>query len=144
MSRYLIDQIERHPGIEVRLNSEVRELVGDRTLEAVVVEDNLTGERHRIDARALFVFIGADPHTAWLRGQVALDEHGFILTGPEAFPPGALAANLRRPLLETSCDGVFAAGDVRCGSIKRVASSVGEGAMAVRLVHAHLEFGGTH
>jgi thioredoxin reductase (NADPH) len=127
MSRYLADRIERAPGVDVRLHTELRELVGDRRLEAVVAEDTHTGERSRIDALALFVFIGAAPHTGWLGDRVELDDRGYIRTGQD----GGL-------LLETSLPGVFAAGDVRSGSIKRVASAVGEGAMAVRLVHEHL------
>jgi thioredoxin reductase (NADPH) len=130
MSRYLVDRIEREPGIEVMLHSELRELLGDDVLEALVVEDNQTGRRHVVDARSLFVFIGAEPHTGWLAGVVALDDRGYIVTGRQA-GGGALA-------LESSRPGIFAAGDVRSGSIKRVASAVGEGAMAVRLVHEHL------
>jgi thioredoxin reductase (NADPH) len=134
MSRYLADRIARMPGIEVRLHTEVRELVGeDGDLDAVVVEDLHDGRREQLDVDRLFVFIGADPHTQWLGGQVALDERGFVLTGPEA-------GDGRAPLmLETSLPGVLAVGDVRSGSTKRVASAVGEGAMAVRLVHEHLE-----
>jgi thioredoxin reductase (NADPH) len=133
MSRYLIDQIERNPNVEVRLHHEVRELVGNRDLEAVVAEDNRTGETTPIPARALFVFIGAEPHTRWLGDRLALDPRGFILTGTDARTDGV------EPLpLETTLPGVFAVGDVRCGSIKRVASAVGEGSMAVRLVHEHL------
>ena len=138
MSRYLVDHITRNPDIEVLLGTEVAELEGERgTLEAVVVEDHETGERRRIDARALFVFIGADPHVEWLGDQVALDERGYILTGPDA---ARACAGRHLPLvLETSLPGVFAAGDVRSGSIKRVASAVGEGSMAVRLVHERLK-----
>ncbi|HEX8859358.1 MAG TPA: FAD-dependent oxidoreductase [Actinomycetes bacterium] len=143
MSRYLVDQIERTPGIEVLRHTEVRELLGDDSLEAVVVEDNRTGERRRRDARSLFVFIGAEPHARWLADQLALDDRGFILTGADtrtdADDPLWLAAG-RQPLpLETNRPGVFVAGDVRSGSIKRVASAVGEGAMAVQLVHEYLE-----
>jgi thioredoxin reductase (NADPH) len=130
MSRYLADRIEREPGIDVALHTEVRELLGDDVLEALVAEDNQTGQRRTIDARALFVFIGAAPRTGWLAGLVALDEGGFVVTGRRA-DDAALA-------LETSRPGVFAAGDVRSGSIRRVASAVGEGAMAIRLVHEHL------
>jgi thioredoxin reductase (NADPH) len=127
MSRYLIDRIERNPAIEVHLHTEVRELIGDRRLEAVVVEDNRTGERRTYETNDLFVFIGADPCVAWLAGQVELDDKGYIRTGAgDALP------------LETNLSGVFAVGDVRSGSIKRVASAVGEGSMAVRLVHEHL------
>jgi thioredoxin reductase (NADPH) len=135
MSRYLVDRIERSRNVEVLSCTEVRELVGDETLEALVVEDLRTGERGKIDARALFVFIGAEPHTDWLGDKVALDEKGFILTGQNAVPRAE--HGLEPSLLETSLPGVFAAGDVRSGSIKRVASAVGEGAMAVQLVHAH-------
>jgi thioredoxin reductase (NADPH) len=142
MSRYLVDEIERNRRIEVLLHAEVRELVGDDVLRALVVEDRRMGEQRTVDARVLFVFIGARPHTAWLGGQVALDGDGFVLTGPEAasVPRDASAwPDGRRPmLLETTLPGVFAAGDVRRGSIKRVASATGEGATAVRLVHERL------
>ncbi len=126
MSRYLINRIEQRPAIEVLTATEVRTAEGHKELEAITVEHTDTGERQRIEARALFVFIGAQPHTGWLGGVVALDEKGFVLTGCDGM------------LLETSLPGVLAAGDVRSGSIKRVASAVGEGSMAVRLVHEHL------
>lgn len=142
MSRYLADRIERSPKVEVLRTTEVRELVGDRALEALVVENNLTGERRRIEARELFVFIGAKPHTGWLGDKLALDDRGFVLTGRAARPAEngeGQDAGHEPYLLETSLPGVFAAGDVRSGSIKRVASAVGEGAMAIRLVHARLQ-----
>jgi len=142
MSRYLADRIERNPDIEVLLHTEVRELIGDEALEALIVEDNQTGERRRLEARDLFVFIGAEPYTRWLEGQLALDDRGFILTGHDAVRSARQGApqqlGYEPYLLETSRPGVFAAGDVRSGSIKRVASAVGEGAMVVRLVHARL------
>ncbi|MCW3047428.1 MAG: cyclic nucleotide-regulated FAD-dependent pyridine nucleotide-disulfide oxidoreductase [Solirubrobacterales bacterium] len=143
MSRYLADRIEQSPAVEVHVHTEIRELCGGRALEAVVVEDTQTGERQRLPARALFVFIGADPHTGWLGGRIALDESGYILTGTDACDDDTLAAlgtdEGHRPLmLETSLPCVFAAGDVRSGSIKRVASAVGEGAMAVRMVHQRI------
>jgi thioredoxin reductase (NADPH) len=128
MSRYLADRIERAPSVDVRLHTELRELVGGHRLEGAVVEDTHTGERAKLPALALFVFIGAAPHSAWLGDQVELDDGGYIRTGRD----GSL-------LLETNLPGVFAAGDVRSGSIKRVASAVGEGAMAVRLVHERLK-----
>lgn len=135
MSRYLADRIEHTPGIEVLRHTEVRELVGEGALEAVVVEDSRTGSRRRLEARALFVFIGAEPHTGWLGDRLALDDRGFILTGADAVRDDG-----RQPfLLETSLPGVFAAGDVRSGSIKRVTAAVGEGAMAIRLAHEYLE-----
>jgi thioredoxin reductase (NADPH) len=144
MSRYLVDRIERSPAVKVHLHTEVRELVGENgILEGVVAEDSETGERTTLESRMLFVFIGAAPCTRWLGDQVALDERGFILTGPEAATTssdGAPARGDRQPvLLETSRPGVFAVGDVRSGSIKRVASAVGEGAMAVRLAYEQLE-----
>jgi thioredoxin reductase (NADPH) len=136
MSRYLVDQVTKNPNIEVLTETEVVELEGEKgALEAVVVENNRTHDRRRIEARALFSFIGASPHVGWLGDQVALDEKGYILTGNDA---GAACGDprSRRPLfLETSQPGVFAAGDVRSGSIKRVASAVGEGSMVVRLIH---------
>jgi thioredoxin reductase (NADPH) len=141
MSRYLVDQIERNPDIEVLRCTEVRELIGhDGELEAVATENTRTGERRRLAARRLFVFIGADPCTGWLRDAVALDDRGYVLTGPAADGSAdrTPAVDGKHSLLETSRPGVLAAGDVRCGSIKRVASAVGEGAMAIRLVHEHL------
>jgi thioredoxin reductase (NADPH) len=141
MSRYLIDRLERMPGVEILTESEVRRLDGDRVLRRVEVENRRAGAREWVDARAVFVFIGAEPHTRWLAEQVGLDERGFVLTGP-----GAVAAarsrdgSDRRPYeFETNVAGVFAVGDVRCGSVKRVASSVGEGSMVVRLVHEYLD-----
>ncbi|GAA1270396.1 FAD-dependent oxidoreductase [Pseudonocardia aurantiaca] len=141
MSRYLADRIIRDPRIQVHLHTEVRELQGENgRLGAVVVEDTATGERQRLPARDLMVFIGGDPCTSWLPESVALDSGGYILTGSAAGRARAAEeTDGRDPLfLETTLPGVFAAGDVRSGSIKRVASSVGEGAMAVRLVHEHL------
>jgi thioredoxin reductase (NADPH) len=142
MSRYLADRIRRAENVEVLLSTEVREVIGDEALEAVVVEDNRSGERRKLPARALFVFIGATPHTQWLAGRVALDDSGYVLCGPDAVraagEDGHLAAGCAPLLLETSLPGVFAAGDVRSGSIKRVATAVGEGSMAIRLVHEYL------
>jgi thioredoxin reductase (NADPH) len=128
MSRYLVDRIERSQRIEVLLQHEVKELLGETRLEGVVVEGRRSGSRRTLEADALFVFIGAEPCTAWLAGGLAVDRHGFVLTG-EGSPAG---------LLETSRPGVFAAGDVRSGSVKRVAAAVGEGAMAVQFVHLYL------
>jgi thioredoxin reductase (NADPH) len=142
MSRYLVDRIRRHPRIEVLPHNEVRELLGDDRLDAVVVEDNRTHERRTLAVRALFVFIGAIPATAWLSGLIALDEDGFVLTGEQAVTGNDWWHPRRRPfLLETNRPGVFSIGDVRSGSVKRVGSAVGEGAMVARLVHEHLAFG---
>ena len=114
--------------------------VAEERLEALIVENNQTGERRRLEARDLFVFIGVEPHTRWLGDALALDDRGYILTGRNATRStgnGAPQELGHEPyLLEISRPGVFAAGDVRSGSIKRVASAVGEGAMAVRFVHA--------
>jgi thioredoxin reductase (NADPH) len=139
MSRYLVDQILRHPRVTVMSRSEVREVQGDTELRAVVIENNQTGEKQLVDARALFVFIGAVPNTAWLDGEIQLDEKGFIPTGPAVmYTDGDGEQPSRRPsILETSRQGVFAAGDVRSGSVKRVASAVGEGSMSIRQVHEY-------
>jgi thioredoxin reductase (NADPH) len=138
MSRYLADQIERNDWIEVLTNAEVRELVGEKgSLEAIVVESK-DGTRRTVEARLMFVFIGADPYINWLDGQLSLDERGYILTGPGAGDARFKTLGRQPFMLETSWPGVFAAGDVRSGSAKRVASAVGEGAMAIRLVHSHL------
>jgi thioredoxin reductase (NADPH) len=141
MSRYLVDQINRHPRVTVRSCTEIREVRGNGALTAVVTEDKRTGERHSIQTRALFVFIGADPNTTWLAGAIELDDHGFIPTGPAALysdGDGNQGRTQRQPMmLEASRPGVFAAGDVRSGSVKRVASAVGEGSMAIRQIHEY-------
>jgi thioredoxin reductase (NADPH) len=136
MSRYLIDQIGRVANIELLPQTEVVELIGERSVEALTVRNRETGEVSRLDATALFVFIGADPNTEWLDSEVKLDDRGFVLTGRDL--DGQVDGNAPPLFLETSAPGVFAVGDVRSGSIKRVASAVGEGSMAVRLVHQHL------
>jgi thioredoxin reductase (NADPH) len=138
MSRYLIDELERRPQVELMTYTEVVELKGSQTLEAVVVSDARTGVRTELECRALFVFIGADPHTEWLRGHVAMDEHCFLLTGRDVQGEDLTAYSTEPFFLETSRPGIFAVGDVHSGSIKRVASAVGEGSMAVRLVHQRL------
>jgi thioredoxin reductase (NADPH) len=139
MSRYLIDEIERRPEVEVLTGGEVVALHGDQALESVTVRDRQTGELRTMAARALFVFIGAAPHTDWLRGSVAMDEHGFLLTGRDVQSADLAAYGNEAPFfLETSQPGFFAVGDVHSGSIKRVASAVGEGSMAVRLAYQRL------
>jgi thioredoxin reductase (NADPH) len=126
----------------VLLHSEVCEVKGDKAVESAVAKDRHTGKKRRLSIGALFVFIGARPGTAWLAGTVALDERGAVLTGRDAAPaaePGRWRHLGRAPLvLETSLPGVFAVGDVRSGSIKRVASAVGEGSMSVHQVHEYL------
>jgi thioredoxin reductase (NADPH) len=142
MSRYLVDEIERREQVEVLVHHEIVALRGETALEAVVVADTRTGEHQELEAKALFVFIGASPHTDWLRGHVAMDEHSFVLTGRDLTDEQLAAHDDEQPFfLETSQPGIFAVGDVRSGSIKRVASAVGEGSMAVRLVHQRLSAG---
>lgn len=139
MSHYLIAQLAAIDNIEVRTRTEVVDGGGDGHLERITLRDRVTGETTDVGTQFLFVFIGAAPRTDWLDGAVARDGHGFVLTGPDlpSTVPGWDAD--REPyLLETSVPGVFAAGDVRSSSIKRVASAVGEGAMAISLVHRYL------
>jgi thioredoxin reductase (NADPH) len=138
MSRYLIDELEQREQVELVTYSEVVELKGSDALEAIVVSDRRTNQRRELACRALFVFIGADPHTEWLRGHVAMDEHCFLLTGRDVQGEDLTAYSTEPFFLETSRPGIFAVGDVHAGSIKRVASAVGEGSMAVRLVHQRL------
>ena len=143
MSSYLVERVMAAENVESLTNTEVRELVGEDHLNGMVVEDNRSGARRTLGARALFVFIGAEANTGWLEGAVELDESGFVLTGGDvdrsSLEGDVWAGLAREPYpLETSLPGVFAAGDARSGSIKRVSSAVGEGSMAVRLVHQHL------
>ncbi|MBE1591155.1 FAD-dependent oxidoreductase [Nonomuraea angiospora] len=141
MSHYLIEQIAAIPNIEVHLQTEVVGGEGDGHLERLTLSTK--GEPRTVDAQWLFVFIGAEPYTSWLGETVERDEKGFVLTGPDLVQGGKRPRNwpLRREpyFLETNVPGVLAAGDVRADSIKRVASAVGEGAMAVALVHRYLE-----
>jgi thioredoxin reductase (NADPH) len=143
MSYYLVEQIERIPQISVRTCTEIAEAHGDDHLERITLRDSNTGATETLDAQWLFVFIGAAPLTGWLDGVVERDECGFVLAGPDLVTAGQRPAGWpldRAPYhLETSVPGVFVAGDVRAESAKRVASAVGEGAMAVMLVHRYLE-----
>jgi thioredoxin reductase (NADPH) len=143
MSHYLIQQVEAEPRIEVHTCTSVVEGHGKEHLEQLVLSDSRTGEQRSVDAQWLFVFIGAAPRTEWLAGVVDRDERGFVLAGPDLSATGTRPRGwpLDRPPyhLETSVPGVFVAGDVRADSVKRVASAVGEGAMAVALVHRYLE-----
>lgn len=139
MSRYLIARIENHPRITMHVYTEIDALAGSDHLESVTWRNSKTGERETRTLRHIFVMTGATPCTAWLDGCVALDERGFIKTGHDLTPEHLVAAgwpSRRSPhLLETSLPGVFAVGDVRGGNVKRVASAVGEGAIAVAFVH---------
>jgi len=143
MSRYLTDRIAGLSGIEVRYHTEVRDLAGSRWLERVEVEDRSTQTRETLPAAALVVLVGAEPHTKWLAGSVLLDVGGYAITGPGLDPDtryrSPWTGRDRDPyLLETSAPGVFAAGDVRSGSVKRAAAAVGEGSIAIRFVSEHL------
>jgi thioredoxin reductase (NADPH) len=143
MSQYLLDRVTRHPAITIMSHSAVREVDGARRLEQVVIEDLRTSARRTVAAAALFVLIGAQAHTQWLAESIELDSHGFVVTGPDL---SGLSRNAplwtrlgRDPfLLEASMPGVFAVGDVRSGSVKRVASAVGEGSIAIRFASEHL------
>ena len=141
MSYYLIEQIRGVRNITVRACTEVIEAHGGNELQRLTLRDLNTGAVQLVDTGRLFVFIGAEPRTAWLDGVVARDDHGFILAGPDHGVDGPRGWPLDRPPyhLETSVPGVFVAGDARAESAKRVASAVGEGAMAVMLVHRYLE-----
>jgi len=139
MSHYLIEQIARKSNIRVETRSEVVAVHGDEQLEAIEVIDRRTGTTSRRDARALFVLIGAEAATDWLPSEISRDEHGFVLTGTDAMKAGQWKADREPFALETSAPGIFAVGDTRSGSVKRVAASVGEGGVAVALVHRYLQ-----
>lgn len=137
MSSYLADRVEAAENVEVLRHTEV---LGSKRLEGVVVENTSTGERWTIDAPAVFSFIGALPRTDWLPSWIETDSKGFVRTGRSLAAASEWRLARDPYLLETSCPGVFAAGDVRLGSIPRVASAVGEGAMVVKFVHEHLAY----
>jgi thioredoxin reductase (NADPH) len=144
MSEYLVARIEADPKIEVRTCTEVVGADGVEHLEVLDLRDNTTGAVEQVKAGWLFVFIGAVPRTDWLGERFVRDDRGFVLTGLELLdgeggPPPGWPLQRDPYLLESSVPGVFVAGDVRAASMKRVASAVGEGAMAVSLVHTYLE-----
>jgi thioredoxin reductase (NADPH) len=142
MSQYLIDQIADIPNIEVVTNAEVIEAFGKQKLDAIQVKNTVTGEEQRLKGSALFIFIGAAARTDFIEGVVERNNQGFILTGPDLMRDGQRPKGwvLRRDpfLLETNVPGIFAAGDVRQGAVRRIATAVGEGAIAVSLVHQYL------
>jgi thioredoxin reductase (NADPH) len=140
MSRYLVDQIEAIDSISIRVGTDLVAIEGNGSVEAIRVRDG-DGHEEQLPAGGVFVFIGALPNTTWLDGIVARDDRGFVLAGPAVLAPGVSPSwPLERDpfLLETSLPGVFVAGDVRSRSIKRVASGVGEGSMAVQFIHQYL------
>jgi thioredoxin reductase (NADPH) len=142
MSRYLIDQIEKTPKIQLWTHAEVVEVHGETHLEEVSVSCTDSGKVERVPATSMFIYIGAMPRTDWLEGTLVRDDRGFVVAGPDLVKDGKLPAswNVSRPpfLLESSLPGVFVVGDVRHGSIKRVASAVGEGAIAVQFIHRYM------
>ena len=141
MSDYLIREIDATPNVDICYHVRVADGTGSSHLESLTLEDTASGSRRSIPADALFILIGSQPRTQWLGGSLVRDQRGFILTGSDLpgdttahWPPGRPALPL-----ETSLPGVFAAGDVRWGSVKRVASAVGEGAVTIPLIHRYLE-----
>jgi len=139
MSRYLVDQLATRENIRVRARTEVVAAEGEECLEAIEVHDTATGETTRLESGRLFIFIGADAETAWLPPEIALDRRGYVLTGSDVTAAGCWELDRDPYLLETSVPGVFACGDVRSGPVKRVASAVGEGSMAIAFVHQYLK-----
>ena len=139
MSRYLIRRIEEHPAIVLRTQAEIVALEGELNVERVRVRDNQTGSVETLGLSHVFMMTGAVPNTRWLEGCLALDDKGFIKTGPQLSPDDLANAGWPLPrqpyLLETSRPGVFAVGDVRSDNIKRVASAVGEGSIAIAFAH---------
>ncbi len=139
MSRYLVDQLAARPNVEVRRRTEVIAAHGGASLEAIDVRSSETGEDARLESGGLFILIGADAETGWLPPEIALDDHGYVLTGPDVAAVDGWTSSRDPYLLETSVPGIFACGDVRCSPVKRVAAAVGEGSMAIAFVHQYLK-----
>jgi thioredoxin reductase (NADPH) len=139
MSSYLARRIENTPNIEICRNATIRRMCGEGHLTAIEIVDNQTGNGRTVETPAVFSFIGATPRTDWLPAEIERDAKGFVKTGPALAQSPHWTARRQPFLLETTRAGVFAAGDVRSGSVKRVASAVGEGAMAVQFVHEYLK-----
>ncbi|HYQ09629.1 MAG TPA: FAD-dependent oxidoreductase [Gaiellaceae bacterium] len=138
MSRYLIEQLATRANIHVEYEVEVVAARGDASLETIDVHNAVTGETSRVESGGVFIFIGADAETAWLPPEIALDENGYVLTGPDTADTGRWQLDRDPYLLETSVPGIFACGDVRFSPVKRVAAAVGEGSMAIAFVHQYL------
>jgi len=138
MSRYLIDQLESRSNVDALFRTEVVRAHGESSLEGIDVRNSDTGETTRLDSAGLFLFIGADAETAWLPPEIALDRRGYVLTGPDVGAENDWHLDRDRYLLETSVPAIFACGDVRSGPVKRVASAVGEGSLAIAFVQQHL------
>jgi thioredoxin reductase (NADPH) len=138
MSRYLIDQLATRSNIAAIFRAEIAAVHGEVSLEAIDVLDAASGATTRLDSGGLFIFIGADADTAWLPPEIALDGHGYVLTGPDVRTAGRWELDRDPYLLETSVPGIFACGDVRFSQVKRVAAAVGEGSMAIAFVHQYL------
>ena len=139
MSHYLVREVQATPKLQVRLGTEIIGGGGDGWLEHLVLRNLADGGEETVDAGGLFLMIGARPHTEWLPAQLDRDERGFILTGTDLRDEGTWPLDRSPFLLETSMPRVFAAGDVRHGSVKRVASAVGEGSVAIQLLHTLFE-----
>jgi thioredoxin reductase (NADPH) len=135
MSSYLVRRIEQNPNIELICNTTIRRMNGDTHLRSVDIVNSKTGQERTVETQGVFSFIGADPRTGWLPPEIERDGKGFVRTGADLAQSRYWTSGRQPFLLETSRPGVFAAGDVRSGSVKRVASAVGEGAMAVQFVH---------
>jgi thioredoxin reductase (NADPH) len=142
MSHYLVERIQQIPNIVVEPHTEVMEVHGDERLSAISIRHHDTGEVERRDAGAMFIFIGAEPHTEWLEGTLRRDGKGFLLTGQSLMTDGKRPAGWTLPrdpyLLETNIAGVFAVGDVRDGAVRRVANSVGEGSIVLYFIRQYM------
>jgi thioredoxin reductase (NADPH) len=141
MSRYLVEQLEARSNIAMLYRTEAVAAHGDDSLEAIEIRNGVDGETRRLDSNGLFIFIGADAETAWLPPEIATDPRGYVLTGSDVRDAGRWGLDRDPYLLETSVPGIFASGDVRFGPVKRVASAVGEGSMAIAFIHQYLKEG---
>jgi len=139
MSRYLFDQLAARPNIHALTRTDVVAAHGDVSLQAIDVRNGATGETARLESGGLFIFIGADAETAWLPSEIALDVHGYVLTGSDVRAAGRWDLDRDPYLLETSVPGIFACGDVRSSPVKRVAAAVGEGSMSIAFARQYLK-----